>query len=109
MEVPLPTKFVHFTYSCNSNHNGSDPVCRLLVSVLSAVTPPGHFTDATGTYLCANGTYRQDWLPYGQATSCFSCGELLEWGASEGWQREPGCQPSASVLWGLLRQHCQIT
>lgn len=49
------------------------------VSVSSAVTPPGFFTNATGTYQCANGTYRPDWLPYGQATSCFSCGELLEW------------------------------
>lgn len=54
-------------------------MCRLLVSVSSAVTPPGFYTTATGTYQCANGTYRPDWLPYGQATSCFSCGELLEW------------------------------
>lgn len=42
-----------------------------------AVTPPGHFTSATGTYLCVNGTYRADWKPSSDAVSgsCLSCGE----------------------------------
>jgi hypothetical protein len=41
----------------------------------AAVTPPGHFTNATGTFLCAGGSYRADWLPAAQADQCLSCGE----------------------------------
>jgi hypothetical protein len=41
----------------------------------AAVTPPGHYTDATGTYPCPSGHYRPDWLPYGDANTCISCGE----------------------------------
>jgi hypothetical protein len=41
------------------------------------VTPPGHFTNATGTFKCANGTYRADWKPIGDdsAKECLSCGD----------------------------------
>lgn len=41
----------------------------------AAVTPPGHFTNATSTYLCPAGTYRADWLPAAQAGECLACGE----------------------------------
>lgn len=42
---------------------------------MHAVTPPGHYTNSSGTYQCASGSYRADWKPYGEATECLSCGE----------------------------------
>jgi hypothetical protein len=44
---------------------------------LLAVTPPGHYTTATATIKCPNGTYRADWKPPSDAVSstCLSCGE----------------------------------
>lgn len=41
---------------------------------LTAVTPPGHYTTANGTWRCPLGHYRQEWLPFGQAKACRSCG-----------------------------------
>jgi hypothetical protein len=41
------------------------------------LTPPGHYTDAAvgKTFKCLAGSYRPEWKPPGQATSCLPCGE----------------------------------
>lgn len=41
------------------------------------LTPPGHYTDAAAgqTLQCPSGSYRSDWKPPGQASSCVPCGE----------------------------------
>lgn len=41
----------------------------------TTVTPPGHFTANGVTTQCANGTFRADWKPAGQAPSCTPCGD----------------------------------
>ena len=39
------------------------------------MTPPGHFTANGETKICPNGTYRADWKPPAEASSCISCGD----------------------------------
>jgi len=39
-----------------------------------AVTPPGYYTANGATLPCPAGTFRADWLPASQASSCTSCG-----------------------------------
>lgn len=67
---------------CSPHHQSAMiPVFALHVDVncpcclAVAVTPPGHYTDATGTYPCPSGYYRPGWVPYGDATTCIACGE----------------------------------
>jgi len=42
--------------------------------VPTAVTPPGYYTANGATMPCPAGTFRADWLPASQASSCTSCG-----------------------------------
>jgi hypothetical protein len=41
---------------------------------VSAVTPPGFFTDGGDTLPCPDGTFRSDWKPPAEASTCTSCG-----------------------------------
>lgn len=38
------------------------------------MVPPGYYWNGTITIKCASGSYRADWKPADQATSCTSCG-----------------------------------
>lgn len=39
------------------------------------MTPPGFFTANGSTTQCPTGSFRAEWLPSDQATSCSACGE----------------------------------
>jgi hypothetical protein len=43
-------------------------------SLLDCLTPPGFYTAAGETIKCPPGSYRPDWKPPGEATSCVPCG-----------------------------------